>query len=77
MLNASCIAVNYAEYHLLPSGEVALIGRVKYIFVTLHDMTLPDRSGRHRSHPDVAQRHYPELFKQYFPDGLPAHGLAY
>ena len=23
-------AVNYTEYHQLPSGEVALIGRVKY-----------------------------------------------
>ena len=23
-------AVNYAEYHQLPSGQVALIGRVKY-----------------------------------------------
>ncbi|EKM54796.1 uncharacterized protein PHACADRAFT_258899, partial [Phanerochaete carnosa HHB-10118-sp] len=51
-------AVNYAEYHQLPSGEVALIGRVK-------------------SHPDVAERHYPELFKKYFPEGLPSHGLAY
>lgn len=45
-------AVNYTEYNQLPSGEVALIGRVK-------------------SHPDVAQRHYPELFKKYFPNGLP------
>ncbi|CAL1706053.1 unnamed protein product [Somion occarium] len=51
-------SVNYAEYGLLPSGEVALIGRVK-------------------SHPDVAQRHYPDLFKQFFPDGLPAQGFAY
>ncbi|GJE89980.1 clavaminate synthase-like protein [Phanerochaete sordida] len=51
-------AVNYAEYHTLPSGEVALIGRVK-------------------SHPDVAERHYPELFKKYFPDGLPSQGSAY
>ncbi|KAI0694266.1 Clavaminate synthase-like protein [Cytidiella melzeri] len=51
-------SVNYAEYSELPSGQVALIGRVK-------------------SHPDVAERHYPELFKQYFPTGLPSHGAAY
>ncbi|KAI0074433.1 Clavaminate synthase-like protein [Panus rudis PR-1116 ss-1] len=51
-------SVNYAEYGQLPSGEVALIGRVK-------------------SHPDVAQRHYPDLFKRFFPDGLPAQGFAY
>jgi len=51
-------SVNYAEYKEVPSGQVALIGRVK-------------------SHPDVAERHYPELFKQYFPNGLPSHGSAY
>ncbi|KAF5361186.1 hypothetical protein D9758_009042 [Tetrapyrgos nigripes] len=33
--------------------------------------------GRVKSHPDVAQRHYPELFKRFFPDGLPAQGVAY
>ncbi|KAF8577923.1 Clavaminate synthase-like protein [Ramaria rubella] len=33
--------------------------------------------GRVKSHPDVAQRHYPELFAKYFPDGLPALGSAY
>ncbi|KDQ27278.1 hypothetical protein PLEOSDRAFT_1076520 [Pleurotus ostreatus PC15] len=33
--------------------------------------------GRVKSHPDVAQRHYPELFAQIFPQGLPAHGSAY
>jgi len=31
----------------------------------------------HRSHPDVAERHYPELFKKYFPNGLPTQGSAY
>lgn len=30
-----------------------------------------------RSHPDVTQRHYPELFKELFPQGLPAYGSAY
>ncbi|KAH9932496.1 uncharacterized protein B0H18DRAFT_1083252 [Fomitopsis serialis] len=33
--------------------------------------------GRIKSHPDVAQRHYPELFKQFFPQGLPMQGKAY
>ncbi|GJJ06756.1 hypothetical protein Clacol_000952 [Clathrus columnatus] len=33
--------------------------------------------GRIKSHPDVAERHYPELFKHYFPNGLPSHGNAY
>ena len=33
--------------------------------------------GVYRSHPDVAQRHYPDLFKQFFPEGLPARGEAY
>ncbi|KZV73418.1 Clavaminate synthase-like protein [Peniophora sp. CONT] len=51
-------SVNYTEFDKLPTGLVALIGRVK-------------------SHPDVAQRHYPDMFKQYFPQGLPAHGEAY
>ncbi|VDC06641.1 unnamed protein product [Peniophora sp. CBMAI 1063] len=51
-------SVNYTEFDKLPTGLVALIGRVK-------------------SHPDVAQRHYPDMFKQFFPQGLPAHGEAY
>jgi isopenicillin N synthase-like dioxygenase len=33
--------------------------------------------GRVKSHPDVAERHYPALFKQYFPNGLPKQGFAY
>ncbi|KIP09459.1 hypothetical protein PHLGIDRAFT_102892 [Phlebiopsis gigantea 11061_1 CR5-6] len=33
--------------------------------------------GRVKSHPDVGERHYPELFKKFFPDGLPKHGVAY
>ncbi|KAG7094433.1 hypothetical protein E1B28_008032 [Marasmius oreades] len=27
--------------------------------------------GRIKSHPDVGERHYPELFNQFFPNGLP------
>ncbi|KAH9940370.1 Clavaminate synthase-like protein [Epithele typhae] len=33
--------------------------------------------GRVKSHPDVAQRHYPDMFKQFFPKGLPSQGSAY
>ncbi|KAG2074738.1 Clavaminate synthase-like protein [Suillus decipiens] len=33
--------------------------------------------GRVKSHPDVAQRHYPDLFVQYFPNGLPKQVSAY
>ncbi|KAG1751424.1 uncharacterized protein EDB91DRAFT_1105457 [Suillus paluster] len=33
--------------------------------------------GRVKSHPDVAQRHYPDLFKQYFPKGVPNQVSAY
>ncbi|KAI0273328.1 Clavaminate synthase-like protein [Gloeopeniophorella convolvens] len=51
-------SVNFSEYDSLPSGQVALIGRVK-------------------SHPDVAAAHYPDLFKQFFPEGMPTHGTAY
>jgi len=33
--------------------------------------------GRVKSHPDVAERHYPDLFKQYFPSGLPKQVSAH
>ncbi|KZS92275.1 Clavaminate synthase-like protein [Sistotremastrum niveocremeum HHB9708] len=33
--------------------------------------------GRIKSHPDVAERHYPELFAKYFPDGMPLKVSAY
>jgi len=33
--------------------------------------------GRVKSHPDVGERHYPELFKQVFPNGVPAQVSAY
>ncbi|KZS92250.1 Clavaminate synthase-like protein [Sistotremastrum niveocremeum HHB9708] len=32
--------------------------------------------GRVKSHPEVAVRHYPELFAKYFPDGMPAKGSS-
>jgi len=33
--------------------------------------------GRVKSHPDVAEKHYPELFRQFFPQGLPVQGSVY
>ncbi|KAJ2913142.1 hypothetical protein MD484_g7277, partial [Candolleomyces efflorescens] len=33
--------------------------------------------GRVKSHPDVAERHYPELFKVIFPSGFSGKGSAY
>jgi len=33
--------------------------------------------GRIKSHPDVAERHYPELFRDIFPHGAPLSGSAY
>ncbi|KAJ7232661.1 hypothetical protein B0H12DRAFT_1192298 [Mycena haematopus] len=33
--------------------------------------------GRVKSHPDVAARHYPALFKDVFPNGVPARVSAY
>jgi len=33
--------------------------------------------GRIKSHPDVGERHYPDLFKQLFPRGSPGIGIAY
>ncbi|EDR00363.1 uncharacterized protein LACBIDRAFT_314347 [Laccaria bicolor S238N-H82] len=33
--------------------------------------------GRIKSHPDVGERHYPELFKQIFPQGFTGKGSAY
>jgi len=78
-------AVNFDEYDYLPSGQVSLVGRVKYVAPPFNPPTLGDDCGRVgigltgaccRSHPDVAERHYPDLFKRIFPYGLPAHGTA-
>ncbi|KAF8331392.1 Clavaminate synthase-like protein [Cantharellus anzutake] len=33
--------------------------------------------GRIKSHPDVAEAHYPQLFRQIFPNGAPQFGSAY
>ncbi|CAE6403605.1 unnamed protein product [Rhizoctonia solani] len=57
-------SVNFSEYALgQPSGQVQLIGRIKPIQAHASHAT--------ESHPDVGERHYPELFKELFPGGLP------
>jgi len=33
--------------------------------------------GRVKSHPDVAERHYPDLFSTYFPNGIPKQGVVH
>ncbi|PPQ97239.1 hypothetical protein CVT26_000765 [Gymnopilus dilepis] len=63
---AATDSVNFSEFDKEPSGKVNLIGRVK-----------PKSETIPRSHPDVAERHYPELFKQIFPNGFSGKGSAY
>ena len=76
------IAVNFSEFDQEPSGKVNLIGRVKYVhklstfLFSFFFLVLPLIVG-FRSHPDVGERHYPELFKQIFPNGYSGKGSAY
>ena len=70
------IAVNYAEYGLYPAGHVTLIGRVRY-HASCQRSSVRLTMQFSRSHPDVGERYYPELFKQLFPNGMPAQGSAY
>ena len=73
-------SVNHGEYGFEPSGQVSLIGRIKFVLslnVSPNRESLLTHIFFCRSHPDVAQRHYPELFKKYFPEGLPMVGTAY
>lgn len=61
--------------------------QVRLLLIFTHrifSLTQPDeltksllRNTVYRSHPDVAQRHYPNLFHRFFPQGLPAQGEAY
>ena len=69
-------AVNFTEFDHEPSGHVNLIGRIKYgdLFDSLS--WVMQLSTSTRSHPDVAQIHYPKLFMKYFPNGL-TQGSAY
>jgi len=66
-------AVNYGEYGLEYSGRVSLIGRIKWVNPREISI-LPDFYLFCRSHPDVAERHYPQLFRELFPQGIKAGG---
>ncbi|EPT04740.1 hypothetical protein FOMPIDRAFT_1046000 [Fomitopsis schrenkii] len=58
-------------------GEVGTTDSVNYTEYGLLPTGQVNLIGRVKSHPDVAERHYPDLFKQFFPHGLPAQGSAY
>jgi hypothetical protein len=69
------LAVNFSEFDKEPSGKVNLIGQVKYVLFISPQLF----NGLHscRSHPDVAEIHYPQLFKHIFPTGYSGGGSAY
>ena len=69
------VAVNYQDYDQKVTGVVALTGRIKLASFSLIQPW--NHSPISRSHPDVAERHYPEIFEMYFPDGAPKLGTAY
>ncbi|KAG6824961.1 hypothetical protein H0H92_005294 [Tricholoma furcatifolium] len=58
-------------------GEVAKTDSVNFTEFDRKPSGQVNLIGRVKSHPDVAQRHYPSLFAEYFPDGLPSAGSAY
>lgn len=58
-------------------GEKGKIDSVNYSEYSTDISGLVAIIGRVKSHPDVAERHYPDLFKTYFPNGAPAFGSAY
>lgn len=58
-------------------GEPAATDSVNYAEYGQLPSGFANLIGRVKSHPDVAQQHYPRMFKQFFPDGLPAQGSAY
>ncbi|KZT10577.1 Clavaminate synthase-like protein [Laetiporus sulphureus 93-53] len=58
-------------------GEVGTTDSVNYSEYDRLPVGLVNLIGRVKSHPDVAERHYPDLFKQFFPQGMPLQGSAY
>ncbi|OCH89069.1 Clavaminate synthase-like protein [Obba rivulosa] len=58
-------------------GALAATDSVNYAEYNELPSGLVNLIGRVKSHPDVAERHYPDLFKQFFPDGMPLQGSAY
>ncbi|KAI0633491.1 Clavaminate synthase-like protein [Trametes polyzona] len=58
-------------------GKVGAVDSVNYTEYGQYPTGYVNLIGRVKSHPDVAERHYPDMFKQFFPNGLPAQGSAY
>ncbi|KAJ3768205.1 iron/ascorbate oxidoreductase [Lentinula raphanica] len=58
-------------------GSLSQTDSVNYSEFETQPSGMVQLMGRVKSHPDVAQRHYPALFQRFFPDGLPAAGSAY
>ncbi|KAL1945866.1 hypothetical protein VTO73DRAFT_1868 [Trametes versicolor] len=58
-------------------GTVGVVDSVNYAEYGQYPTGYVNLIGRVKSHPDVAERHYPDMFKQFFPEGLPAQGSAY
>ncbi|KAL7281369.1 hypothetical protein ACG7TL_004679 [Trametes sanguinea] len=58
-------------------GELGAVDSVNYGEFGQYPAGYVNLIGRVKSHPDVAERHYPDMFKQFFPNGLPAQGSAY
>ncbi|KAI0358719.1 Clavaminate synthase-like protein [Trametes cingulata] len=58
-------------------GQVGATDSVNYAEYGQYPTGYVNLIGRVKSHPDVAERHYPDMFKQFFPNGLPAQGSAY
>ncbi|KAI0644712.1 Clavaminate synthase-like protein [Trametes meyenii] len=58
-------------------GQLGNVDSVNYSEFGQYPTGYVNLIGRVKSHPDVAERHYPEMFKKFFPEGLPAQGSAY
>jgi len=63
------LAINFSEYDREPSGKVNLIGRVKSVLVDSQAESDLFSYYCSRSHPDTGKIHYPELFREIFPNG--------
>ncbi|KZS92249.1 Clavaminate synthase-like protein [Sistotremastrum niveocremeum HHB9708] len=78
--------VRLSDYHLdFPPDVIELrsargdthVDSVNYSEFKTDYAGLANLIGRVKSHPDVAERHYPELFKKYYPNGMPLKASAY
>ncbi|PFH45532.1 hypothetical protein AMATHDRAFT_158911 [Amanita thiersii Skay4041] len=57
-------------------GDVALTDSVNFTEFDREPSGKVNLIGRVKSHPDVASRHYPDLFRVYFPDGKVPNGVT-